>query len=106
MYRVFVSTDLDGGPDDIQSLVQLRHYADLLRIAGLISTAARPSAPSAGCTPGAATDGSRWLAQCANAPGAAWLQTRSKPYALRVPAKKFFGSRRKQFKLISPIGLQ
>ena len=109
MYRVFVSTDLGGDPDDIQSLVHLLHYSDLLRIEGMISTAGPASTPRAelirqwvrhtdlealrgrgtpelmreaevlagvrqGATaarapgPGGATEGSRWLAERANAP--------------------------------------
>lgn len=37
-YRVFVSTDLGGDPDDIQSLIRLLHHSDLLRLEGLISS--------------------------------------------------------------------
>jgi hypothetical protein len=37
-YRVLVSTDLGGDPDDIQSLYRLVHYSDVLRIEGIIST--------------------------------------------------------------------
>ena len=33
-FRVFVSTDLGGDPDDIQSLVHLLHYSDVLRLEG------------------------------------------------------------------------
>ena len=36
-YRVFVDTDLGGDPDDIQSLVHLLHYTDILRLEGLTS---------------------------------------------------------------------
>lgn len=37
MYRVLVSTDLGGDPDDIQSLYRVIHYSDLLRIEGIVS---------------------------------------------------------------------
>ena len=37
-YRVLVSTDLGGDPDDIQSLYRLLHYSDILRIEGLVSS--------------------------------------------------------------------
>lgn len=37
-YRVFVSTDLGGDPDDIQSLYRLLHYSDVLEIEGIISS--------------------------------------------------------------------
>ena len=37
-YRVFVSTDLGGDPDDIQSLYRLLHYSDVLGIEGIISS--------------------------------------------------------------------
>lgn len=37
-YRVFVSTDLGGDPDDIQSLYRLLHYSDILGIEGIISS--------------------------------------------------------------------
>ena len=37
-FRVLVSTDLGGDPDDIQSLVHLLHYSDVLRLEGIIST--------------------------------------------------------------------
>jgi hypothetical protein len=30
-YRVLVSTDLGGDPDDIQSLIHLLHYSDILK---------------------------------------------------------------------------
>ena len=36
-YRVLVSTDLGGDPDDIQSLYRLIHYSDVLRVEGLVS---------------------------------------------------------------------
>lgn len=37
-YRVFVSTDLGGDPDDIQSLYRLLHYSDILGAEGIISS--------------------------------------------------------------------
>ncbi|MCM3699692.1 nucleoside hydrolase-like domain-containing protein [Paenibacillus macerans] len=37
-YRVLVSTDLGGDPDDIQSLVHLLHYSDILKLEGIISS--------------------------------------------------------------------
>jgi hypothetical protein len=37
-YRVLVSTDLGGDPDDIQSLYRLLHYSDILRIEGIVSS--------------------------------------------------------------------
>jgi hypothetical protein len=37
-FRVFVSTDLGGDPDDIQSLVHLLHYSDVLRLEGIVSS--------------------------------------------------------------------
>jgi len=37
-YRVFVSTDLGGDPDDIQSLVHLLHYSDVLKLEGVVSS--------------------------------------------------------------------
>lgn len=37
-YRVFVSTDLGGDPDDIQSLYRLLHYSDILGVEGIISS--------------------------------------------------------------------
>jgi hypothetical protein len=46
-YRVLVSTDLGGDPDDIQSLVHLLHYSDILRLEGLLSTAGPGSTPRA-----------------------------------------------------------
>jgi hypothetical protein len=36
--RVFVSTDLGGDPDDIQSLYRLLHYSDHMAIEGIISS--------------------------------------------------------------------
>lgn len=45
-YRVLVSTDLGGDPDDIQSLIHLLHYSDLLKLEGLLSTAGPGSSPS------------------------------------------------------------
>ena len=36
-YRVLVSTDLGGDPDDIQSLYRLIHYSDVLRVEGIVS---------------------------------------------------------------------
>lgn len=37
-FRVFVSTDLGGDPDDIQSLYRLAHYSDVLRVEGIVSS--------------------------------------------------------------------
>ncbi len=37
-YRVLVSTDLGGDPDDIQSLYRLLHYSDILEIEGIVSS--------------------------------------------------------------------
>ena len=37
-YRVLVSTDLGGDPDDIQSLYRLMHYSDVLRVEGIVSS--------------------------------------------------------------------
>jgi hypothetical protein len=37
-YRVLVSTDLGGDPDDIQSLYRLVHYSDVLRVEGIVSS--------------------------------------------------------------------
>jgi hypothetical protein len=37
-YRVLVSTDLGGDPDDIQALIHLLHFSDILRLEGLISS--------------------------------------------------------------------
>ena len=36
--RIFVSTDLGGDPDDIQSLYRLLHYSEMFRIEGIISS--------------------------------------------------------------------
>lgn len=38
IFRVLVSTDLGGDPDDIQSLIHLLHYSDILGIEGIISS--------------------------------------------------------------------
>jgi hypothetical protein len=46
-YRVLVSTDLGGDPDDTQSLVHLLHYSDVLKIEGIVSTAGPGSTPRA-----------------------------------------------------------
>jgi hypothetical protein len=46
-YRVLVSTDLGGDPDDIQSLVHLLHYSDILKLEGILSTAGPGSTPRA-----------------------------------------------------------
>lgn len=46
-YRIFISTDLGGDPDDIQSLIHLLHYSDILRVEGIISTAGPGSTPRA-----------------------------------------------------------
>jgi len=37
-YRVLVSTDLGGDPDDIQSLFRLLHYSDVLKLEGIVSS--------------------------------------------------------------------
>jgi hypothetical protein len=37
-FRVLVSTDLGGDPDDIQSLYRLVHYSDILKVEGIVST--------------------------------------------------------------------
>ena len=37
-YRVFVSTDLGGDPDDIQSLYRIIHFSDICRFEGIISS--------------------------------------------------------------------
>ena len=37
-YRVLVSTDLGGDPDDVQSLYRLVHYSDVLRTEGIVSS--------------------------------------------------------------------
>lgn len=44
-YRVLVSTDLGGDPDDIQSLIHLLHYSDILKLEGILSTAGPGSTP-------------------------------------------------------------
>ena len=46
-YRVLVSTDLGGDPDDMQSLIHLLHYSDILRLEGILSTAGPGSTPRA-----------------------------------------------------------
>lgn len=46
-YRVHVSTDLGGDPDDIQSLYRLLHYSDMLRVEGIDSCTGPGSEPSA-----------------------------------------------------------
>ena len=46
-FRVLVSTDLGGDPDDIQSLIHLLHYSDVLKIEGILSTAGPGSTPRA-----------------------------------------------------------
>jgi hypothetical protein len=46
-YRVLISTDLGGDPDDIQSLVHLLHYSDILKIEGILSTTGPGSTPRA-----------------------------------------------------------
>ncbi|NKB71934.1 MAG: DUF1593 domain-containing protein [Candidatus Latescibacteria bacterium] len=46
-YRVLVSTDLGGDPDDIQSLYRLVHYSDILRVEGITSCTGPGSQPSA-----------------------------------------------------------
>ena len=46
-YRVLVSTDLGGDPDDIQSLYRLLHYSDILRLEGIGSCCGPGSANSA-----------------------------------------------------------
>jgi hypothetical protein len=47
-YRVLVSTDLGGDPDDIQSLYRLMHYSDILNIEGITSCIGPGSVPQAG----------------------------------------------------------
>jgi hypothetical protein len=47
-YRVLVSTDLGGDPDDIQSLIHILHCSDILRIEGIVSS------PGPGSTNGVA----------------------------------------------------
>ena len=37
-FRVLVTTDLGGDPDDIQSLYRLIHYSDILKVEGLVSS--------------------------------------------------------------------
>lgn len=37
-YRVLVTTDLGGDPDDIQSLYRLIHYSDILKVEGIVSS--------------------------------------------------------------------
>jgi hypothetical protein len=37
-YRVLVSTDLGGDPDDIQSLYRLIHYSDIFKVEGIVSS--------------------------------------------------------------------
>jgi hypothetical protein len=44
-YRVLVSTDLGGDPDDIQSLVHLLHYSDILQLEGIVSSPGPESIP-------------------------------------------------------------
>ena len=46
-FRVLVSTDLGGDPDDTQSLIHLLHYSDVLKIEGILSTAGPGSTPQA-----------------------------------------------------------
>jgi hypothetical protein len=46
-YRVIVSTDLGGDPDDIQSLSHLLHYSDILRLEGVVSTSGPGADPEA-----------------------------------------------------------
>ena len=46
-YRVLVSTDLGGDPDDVQSLIHLLHYSDILKLEGILSTAGPGSTPRA-----------------------------------------------------------
>lgn len=46
-YRVIVSTDLGGDPDDIQSLYRLIHHSDILRVEGITSCTGPGSTPSA-----------------------------------------------------------
>lgn len=46
-YRIHVSTDLGGDPDDIQSLYRLIHYSDILRVEGISSCTGPGSDPSA-----------------------------------------------------------
>lgn len=44
-YRVFVSTDLGGDPDDIQALFNLLHHSDILRIEGIGNCCGPKSTP-------------------------------------------------------------
>ncbi|MBI4873865.1 MAG: DUF1593 domain-containing protein [Acidobacteria bacterium] len=37
-FRVLVSTDLGGDPDDVQSLYRLVHYSDILKVEGIVSS--------------------------------------------------------------------
>lgn len=37
-FRVLISTDLGGDPDDIQSLYRLVHYSDVLQVEGIVSS--------------------------------------------------------------------
>jgi hypothetical protein len=46
-YRVLVSTDLGGDPDDIQSLIHLLHYSDILKVEGIVSSPGPGSVNSA-----------------------------------------------------------
>jgi len=46
-YRVLVSTDLGGDPDDIQSLYRLVHHSDILRVEAITSCTGPGSTPSA-----------------------------------------------------------
>ena len=46
-YRVYVSTDLGGDPDDIQSLYRLIHYSDVLKVEGIGSCTGPGSTPRA-----------------------------------------------------------
>lgn len=46
-YRVLISTDLGGDPDDMQSMVHLLHYSELFEIEGILSTTGPGSTPSA-----------------------------------------------------------
>lgn len=45
-YRVHVSTDLGGDPDDVQSLYRLIHYSDVLKVEGISSCTGPGSDPS------------------------------------------------------------
>jgi hypothetical protein len=44
-YRVLVSTDLGGDPDDIQSLYRLIHYSNVLRVEGSLRVRGREASP-------------------------------------------------------------